>query len=103
MLRFLGLYARRRPVLFWQDKEAGGPYLTSCALRCPSSTCLLRWPAIFRVPGRPVHLARRPRWSFCPGVPPWTFTTDGIALPGTPLLSRSPPHHGEVQVGLWGI
>ena len=42
MLRFLGLYARRWPVLFWQGKEAGGPCLTSCALRCPSSTCLLR-------------------------------------------------------------
>src|SRR6218665_378647 len=31
-----------------------------------------------------------------------TFTPDGPAPPGIPLLGCSPPHRGEVQVGLWG-
>jgi len=31
-----------------------------------------------------------------------TFTPDGTAPPGIPLLGCSPHHHGEVQVGLWG-
>src|ERR1700690_4607481 len=30
------------------------------------------------------------------------FVTDGIASTSTPLLWRSPPHHVEVQVRLWG-
>jgi len=30
------------------------------------------------------------------------FTPDGIAPPGIPLLGCSPPHHDEVQNGLWG-
>src|SRR6218665_713153 len=30
------------------------------------------------------------------------FTPDGIAPPGIPLLGCSPPHHYEVQNGLWG-
>src|SRR6218665_1249640 len=30
------------------------------------------------------------------------FNPDGIATPGIPLLGCSPPHHDEVQNGLWG-
>lgn len=55
-----------------------------------------RWPIVFRVPARPVHLAKRPRGFFSAS----TFITDGIALASNPLLDRSPPHCVEVWVGL---